>query len=152
MENWGAVVVSCKSFAYKPPPMRPRGGVVTQRTANPCIPVRFRARPPIFAVPQQKLGEKKHFHSGNHLLLRQSYSLIAQLVEHSTVNRMVAGSSPARGAILKSRFVTSRLFLWDLTDPRGWGKPSENESSILRLTLGDQTSPFTILRQKLWGK
>ena len=25
---------------------RPRGGVVTQRTANPCTPVRFRARPP----------------------------------------------------------------------------------------------------------
>jgi protein-L-isoaspartate(D-aspartate) O-methyltransferase len=24
----------------------PRGGMVTQRTANPCIPVRFRARPP----------------------------------------------------------------------------------------------------------
>ena len=27
-----------------------------------------------------------------------TYSLIAQLVEHSTVNRIVAGSSPARGA------------------------------------------------------
>src|SRR5580698_4696423 len=27
-----------------------------------------------------------------------SHSPIAQLVEHSTVNRMVAGSSPARGA------------------------------------------------------
>ncbi len=26
--------------------LRPRGGVVTQRTANPCTPVRFRARPP----------------------------------------------------------------------------------------------------------
>ena len=26
---------------------RPRGGVVTQRTANPCTPVRFRARPPL---------------------------------------------------------------------------------------------------------
>ncbi len=25
---------------------RPRGGVVTQRTANPCTPVRFRPRPP----------------------------------------------------------------------------------------------------------
>ena len=29
-------------------PGRPRGGVVTQRTANPCTPVRFRARPPKF--------------------------------------------------------------------------------------------------------
>src|SRR5215204_4619591 len=28
------------------PRRRPRGGVVTQRTANPCTPVRFRARPP----------------------------------------------------------------------------------------------------------
>ncbi len=27
------------------------------------------------------------------------YSLIAQLVEHSTVNRVVTGSSPVRGAI-----------------------------------------------------
>jgi hypothetical protein len=26
--------------------VRPRGGVVTQRTANPCTPVQFRARPP----------------------------------------------------------------------------------------------------------
>jgi hypothetical protein len=30
--------------------LRPRGGVVTQRTANPCTPVRFRARPP-FLLP-----------------------------------------------------------------------------------------------------
>ena len=30
-------------------PVRPRGGVVTQRTANPCTPVQFRARPPIFS-------------------------------------------------------------------------------------------------------
>ena len=30
----------------------PRGGVVTQRTANPCTPVRFRARPP---APGQEL-------------------------------------------------------------------------------------------------
>jgi glutaminase len=29
---------------------RPRGGVVTQRTANPCTPVRFRARPPACVV------------------------------------------------------------------------------------------------------
>ncbi len=28
----------------------PRGGVVTQRTANPCTPVRFRARPPPFLL------------------------------------------------------------------------------------------------------
>ena len=29
------------------------------------------------------------------------YSLIAQLVEHSTVNRVVTGSSPVRGAIME---------------------------------------------------
>ena len=28
----------------------PRGGMVTQRTANPCIPVRFWARPPISEI------------------------------------------------------------------------------------------------------
>ena len=35
---------------------RPRGGVVTQRTANPCTPVRFWARPPsslMFPVPRR---------------------------------------------------------------------------------------------------
>src|ERR1700722_15667195 len=31
-----------------PPQMRPRGGVVTQRTANPRTPVQFRAWPPFF--------------------------------------------------------------------------------------------------------
>ena len=37
--------------------LRPRGGVATQRTANPCTPVRFRARPPIStssAIPLQR--------------------------------------------------------------------------------------------------
>jgi hypothetical protein len=38
-----------------PPPLprsrRPRGGVVTQRTANPYTPVRFRAWPPISCLP-----------------------------------------------------------------------------------------------------
>ena len=33
-------------------------------------------------------------------MIHCSYSLIAQLVEHSTVNRVVTGSSPVRGAIL----------------------------------------------------
>ena len=36
----------------------PRGGVVTQRTANPCTPVRFRARPPPFF--------RRHFHGRFH--------------------------------------------------------------------------------------
>ncbi len=34
--------------------------------------------------------------------LHQVFSLIAQLVEHSTVNRVVTGSSPVRGAIWRS--------------------------------------------------
>lgn len=36
-------------------------------------------------------------------------SPIAQLVEHSTVNRIVAGSSPARGANLFRLFVTRKF-------------------------------------------
>ena len=32
--------------ALEPGTQRPRGGVVTQRIANPCTPVRFRTRPP----------------------------------------------------------------------------------------------------------
>jgi hypothetical protein len=51
-----------EAFAIKPRRSRlilrttigPRGGVVTQRTANPCTPVRFRAWPPLF----QGLGIK----------------------------------------------------------------------------------------------
>jgi hypothetical protein len=40
-----------------------------------------------------------------HLLIRPNQSLIAQLVEHSTVNRMVAGSSPAQGASFKEPII-----------------------------------------------
>ena len=36
---------------------RPRGGVVTQRTANPCTPVRFRPWPPAFAPAELRLGD-----------------------------------------------------------------------------------------------
>ena len=52
---------------------------MTQRTANPCTPVRFRLVPPLNEVVN-------------------GYSSIAQLVEQAAVNRFVAGSSPARGA------------------------------------------------------
>jgi hypothetical protein len=34
--------------------MGPRGGVVTQRTANPYTPVRFRAWPPISRLPDHQ--------------------------------------------------------------------------------------------------
>ena len=67
---------------------RPRGGMVTQRIANPFIPVRFWAWPP-----------KKFL-----LIVIKTvclyYSSVAQLVEQLTVNQLVAGSSPARGAII----------------------------------------------------
>src|SRR5271169_3766286 len=57
---------------------------------------------------QQKRVELKRrsFSSGKIVLYprRPAWSPIAQLVEHSTVNRMVAGSSPARGAKLNQRF------------------------------------------------
>ena len=66
----------------------PRGGMVTQRIANPCIPVRFWAWPPkknlVLIMKKSKL--------------RFLHSSVAQLVEQLTVNQLVAGSSPARGA------------------------------------------------------
>ena len=65
----------------------PRGGMVTQRIANPFIPVRFWAWPPL------KLS--------CFIFLKKVccvYSSVAQLVEQLTVNQLVAGSSPARGA------------------------------------------------------
>ena len=65
-----------------------RGGMVTQRIANPSIPVRFWAWPPKFYVV---LISKKS-------ILILYYSSVAQLVEQLTVNQLVAGSSPARGA------------------------------------------------------
>ena len=59
--------------------------------------------------------------------LRFLYSSVAQLVEQLTVNQLVAGSSPARGAKLINRFfLNSSFFLElalfylsaDLKDPR----------------------------------
>ena len=64
--------------------------MVTQRTANPSIPVRFWAWPPKIVIV---LIEKKR-------MLLIFYSSVAQLVEQLTVNQLVAGSSPARGANL----------------------------------------------------
>ena len=60
--------------------------MVTQRIANPFIPVRFWTWPP---------------KNSCFILLKmyvQIYSSVAQLVEQLTVNQLVAGSSPARGA------------------------------------------------------
>jgi hypothetical protein len=78
-----------------------RGGMVTQRIANPCIPVRFRALPPKKNLVLMKKKSKLSF----------LHSSVAQLVEQLTVNQLVAGSSPARGAkiILLLKFQLLKL-------------------------------------------
>ena len=77
-----------KAWCIKQFNLRQRGGMVTQRIANPSIPVRFRALPPkkilVLVIKKSKLSFL--------------YSSVAQLVEQLTVNQLVAGSSPARGA------------------------------------------------------
>ncbi len=60
--------------------------MVTQRIANPFIPVRFWAWPP------------KNSCFINLKKVCSNHSSVAQLVEQLTVNQLVAGSSPARGA------------------------------------------------------
>ena len=76
--------------------------MVTQRIANPCIPVRFRALPPkknlVLVLKKSKL---------NFL-----HSSVAQLVEQLTVNQLVAGSSPARGA--KKYYPTFETILFEI--------------------------------------
>src|SRR5712692_7874035 len=52
-----AAWLSIAERSYIAKPGRPRGGVVTQRTANPRTPVQFRAWPPTFAPPPLRLGE-----------------------------------------------------------------------------------------------
>ncbi len=42
--------MAAASLGGNPPDLRPRGGVVTQRTANPRTPVQFRAWPPMTIV------------------------------------------------------------------------------------------------------
>jgi hypothetical protein len=78
----------------------PRGGVVTQRTANPCTPVRFRARPPSFSVRRAAVS----FDAAAGLHFKPGFAKTAaqfpgsSVVEQAAVNRSVAGSNPARGA------------------------------------------------------
>ena len=76
--------------------------MVTQRIANPSIPVRFRALPPkknlVLVLKKSKLSFL--------------YSSVAQLVEQLTVNQLVAGSSPARGAKLSTNNITISLKLF----------------------------------------
>ena len=79
----------------------PRGGMVTRRIANPYIPVRFWAWPPKKSCVVLK---KKY-------LIWVPYSSVAQLVEQLTVNQLVAGSSPARGAKFYPVFAVSKLLI-----------------------------------------
>ena len=73
--------------------------MVTQRIANPFTPVRFRALPP----------NKLLRYSKKKVSCRKLYSSVAQLVEQLTVNQLVAGSSPARGAKNYIAFDTCKL-------------------------------------------
>ncbi len=76
--------------------------MVTQRIANPCIPVRFRALPPKLSIEIILKKNKLSF----------LHSSVAQLVEQLTVNQLVAGSSPARGA-KKKYYPTFDIFKLD---------------------------------------
>jgi hypothetical protein len=87
------------------PPALPGGVAVAQRTLDPLALVRIQARQPEqieeSRTPLEKSGQGCH----NRLSGRLSYSPVAQLVEWAAVNRLVAGSSPARGARLVSESV-----------------------------------------------
>ncbi len=104
----------------------PRGGVVTQRSAKPFTPVQFRAWPPAFAAPQLRPGKplirgcravalakagvtgfigascfqsRRGFVIGNRAYAEWPSSFPgSSAVEQPAVNRLVAGSNPARGA------------------------------------------------------
>ena len=88
---------------------RPRGGVVTQRTANPRTPVQFWAWP-----PNSQRFAAAHFRrkpspgAGSSVnrsprTLRGSVFRGSSVVERPTVNRMVVGSNPTRGASISSQ-------------------------------------------------
>lgn len=81
------IVAALRSLLYRAG-ARPRGGVVTQRTANPRTPVQFRAWPPAL----ETLQRKPPFVIGGATFRGSS------VVEQPAVNRLVAGSNPARGA------------------------------------------------------
>ena len=55
-----AAVLSAANTSYIAVP-GPRGGVVTQRTANPRTPVQFRAWPPTFCFENVRRGRMTTF-------------------------------------------------------------------------------------------
>jgi hypothetical protein len=98
-------VVERRTLLYSPRG-RPRGGVVTQRTANPRTPVQFRAWPPPFpssmAIWPSALQGLNPFVIGRSRSLRRVFPG-SSVVEQPAVNRLVAGSNPARGATVIQR-------------------------------------------------
>lgn len=117
----------CESHSLRQPPFTPqgvvqdwpRGGVVTQRTANPYTPVRFRPWPPVhpseIVAPDPVTGRFTSLFAlrvlarAGYLCYRHGASrsnskqdgLIrgSSAVEQPAVNRLVVGSNPTRGAI-----------------------------------------------------
>ncbi len=73
-----------------------RGGVVTQRSAKPCTPVQFRSSPPTASGIRPKLGRNACIRA--RLCYSRAAFLGSSVVEQPAVNRLVAGSNPARGA------------------------------------------------------
>ena len=115
---------------------RPRGGVVTQRSAKPFTPVQFRAWPPTCGCRKRRscgaarsgrrfpcaarFQSRHRFVIGRRLRKRRLFPG-SSVVEQPAVNRLVAGSNPARGA--KSQFLPN----WGRSRPqlaRRWRSPN----------------------------
>ena len=129
-----------KAFAYRPPAREWfRGGVATQRTANPRTGVRFPPEPPASAGPKYRFtdlrreviappvrfdfspksqnrpkvfGRSTFLNFDGPSRFRSILFLDSSAVEHSTVNRMVPGSIPGRGASFKKADGNISLFLF----------------------------------------
>jgi hypothetical protein len=72
----------CYPLASRARASRPRGGVATQRTANPCTPVRFRARPPQYPRSDNITHQIR---SSRRALPPQSAALSASVMSSSSI-------------------------------------------------------------------
>ena len=120
----GDCLTACSSLVI--PPVGPRGGVVTQRSAKPCTPVQFRTWPPFHPTRVRDLDSPAAWAGvARGLRLRKALGFArlawfcysrtrlgafpgSSAVEQPAVNRSVAGSNPARGA--KSQFSPNWAF------------------------------------------
>ena len=76
-------------------------------------------------------------------MISEQYSLIAQLVEHSTVNRVVTGSSPVRGAIWRGVRVGRRSTIGNRVGATSVSRVRIPLSAIVRpVGQGVKTPPF----------